>query len=704
MGIQPNRRQKEDMAGRFINMRNLKFTLHELMESYKTSTCDPFEGRSKKSIDLVLDAALEFSKKALHPIFETMDRNPPELKNGTVAVNPEVRNIMQTLGKDGWIAAPFPEKWGGEEMPATLFHAVYFIFAAANYSGSVYSGLTTGAAKLILTYGSEHLKNTFLPPMLDGKWQGTMALTEPEAGSSLGDLITSAKPLKQYQNELNQDDQLFLISGEKIFISAGDHDGVDNIVHLLLARIEGAPTGVKGISLFVVPKFRIEKDDSGKDKLVINDVTVTQTFHKLGYRGAPITGLSFGDKGDCRGWLVGEPNKGLSYMFQMMNGARLEVGMGATSIAAAAYEAALDYTKQRKQGRRISDGKKNSDNKGDLDKSGKPVQQNEPIPIIEHLDVKRMLLFQRAVWEGSLSLILQCSIYEDIAKCLSKTLSKTEISSPNQTQDKSDCNISEQDSQNKREEKEKYHLLLELLTPIAKTFPSEMGILATSQSIQCFGGYGYCEDFPVEQHFRDMRIHAIHEGTTGIQAMDLLGRKVVMQDGKALKLFCREVQETIEKVSVYNDSVLKHYDLSGKESNVALKEQVSNCKNLVLMADELNQSLKILVETTQSLGAMAFSKGAEAYLGNATLYLEMFGYVVIAWQWLSQALIANNKLINVEKGIIPNKSDKLFYEGKILVARYYFCHELPKIKYLQYTLTNSVPISMSVTTEHFTIL
>lgn len=661
------------MAGRFINMRNLKFTLHELMESHKTSTCDPFGGRSKKSIDLVLDAALEFSKKALYPIFETMDRNPPELKNGTVAVNPEVRNIMQTLGKDGWIAAPFPEKWGGEEMPATLLHAVYFIFAAANYSGSVYSGLTTGAAKLILTYGSEYLKNTFLPPMLDGKWQGTMALTEPEAGSSLGDLITSAKPMI--------DRELFLISGEKIFISAGDHNGVDNIVHLLLARIDGAPAGVKGISLFVVPKFRVENDDSGKDKLVNNDVTVTQTFHKLGYRGAPITALSFGDKGDCRGWLVGEPNKGLSYMFQMMNGARLEVGMGATSIAAAAYESALDYTKQRKQGRRISDGKKNSDNKGDLDKNGKPIKQNEPVPIIEHLDVKRMLLFQRAVWEGSLSLILQCSIYEDIAK----SLSKNEMDSSKQTEDKSNFNI--------MEEKEKYHLLLELLTPVAKTFPSEMGILATSQSIQCFGGYGYCEDFPVEQHFRDMRIHAIHEGTTGIQAMDLLGRKVVMQDGKALKLFCSEVQKTIEKTLSYKNS------------------------DLALMADELNQSLKILIETTQSLGAMAFSKGAEAYLGNATLYLEMFGYVVIAWQWLSQSLIAMQKLLgslnssgdqasasnNTKRSDIANKSDRLFYEGKILVCKYFFYHELPKIKTLAYTLTNSAPISMSVSTEHFTI-
>lgn len=676
------------MAGRFINMRNLKFTLHELMEAHKNSTCDPFEGRSKKSIDLVLDAALEFSKKALHPIFETMDRNPPELKNGTVAVNPDVRNIMQTLGRDGWIAAPFPEDWGGEEMPATLLHAVYFIFGAANYSGSVYSGLTTGAAKLILTYGSDYLKKTFIPHMLDGKWQGTMALTEPEAGSSLGDLITSASPIKQKLNnsleekqnsssehhvyeDQDSDGRIFLVSGEKIFISAGDHDGVDNVVHLLLARIDGAPAGVKGISLFVVPKFRPETAGSGKNRMVSNDVTVTQTFHKLGYRGAPITALSFGDKGDCRGWLVGEPNKGLAYMFQMMNGARLEVGIGATAIAAAAYEAALDYTKTRKQGRSLSGGRRISDSKSG--KSVLPLSENQPVPVIEHPDVKRMLLFQRAVWEGSLALILQCSIYDDMIHAISNTKDADGSNALN-------------------EDKEKYQLLLELLTPVAKTFPSEMGILSTSQSIQCFGGYGYCEDFPVEQHFRDMRIHAIHEGTTGIQGMDLLGRKVVMQDGKALKLFCCEVEKTINKALAYRDTASINDSLS--------KEYLLNCKYLASMADEIGEALKTVTDTTMTLGKMAFEKGAEPFLANATLYLEMFGYVVIGWQWLSQALTAMQKL-SVNSTTI-NRSDRLFYEGKIFVCRYFFCHELPKIKPLAYTLTREIPVTISMNTEHFT--
>ncbi len=654
------------MSGRFINMKNLKFTLHELMEAHKSSPCDPFGGRNRKSIDLVLDAALEFSKKALYPIFETMDRNPPELKNGTVAVNPEVRNIMRTLGRDGWIAASFPEKWGGEEMPASILHAVYFIFSSANYSGSVYSGLTTGAAKLILTYGSDYLKKTFLPSMLDGKWQGTMALTEPEAGSSLGDLVTLARPIEQ--DERSTDDtsgKIFLISGEKIFISAGDHDGVDNVVHLLLARIEGSPAGVKGISLFVVPKFRVERDASGSDKMVSNDVTVTQTFHKLGYRGAPITALSFGDKGDCWGWLVGEANKGLGYMFQMMNGARLEVGMGATAIAAAAYEAALDYTKTRRQGRSLSGDKQNK-------------RKDQPVPIIEHPDVKRMLLFQKSVWEGSLSLILQCSIYEDMLHAISDASTK-------------DSDTPKDNSFDAAQERERYHLLLELLTPIAKTFPSEMGILSTSQALQCFGGYGYCEDFPVEQHFRDMRIHAIHEGTTGIQGMDLLGRKVVMKDGKALKFFCQEVEKVVEQALAYKD--------------------------LNSMAGEMRQALKTVTDTTQTLGMMAFEKGAEAFLANATLYLEMFGYVVIGWQWLAQALTAVKKLSdnpdssifntesssgNAKKSDSVNKSDRLFYEGKIMVCNYFFYHELPKIKHLSYTLTREMPVAISMNTEHFT--
>lgn len=234
------------MADKFMSMRNLKFTLHDVVGSAPLPHATGGNGHTRKSMDMVLDAAFDFAKKALHPIFEEMDRNPPELKDGTVAVHKDVRRIMTTLGKDGWISAVFPEEWGGENMPASLLHAVNFIFASANYSGSVYSGLTMGAATLILTFGSDELKQAFLPPMLEGTWQGTMALTEPEAGTSLGDIATSATPV---------DDGTYRISGEKIFISAGDHDGVDNVVHLMLARIDGAPAGVKGISLLLFPNF-----------------------------------------------------------------------------------------------------------------------------------------------------------------------------------------------------------------------------------------------------------------------------------------------------------------------------------------------------------------------------------------------------------------------------------------------------------------
>ncbi|MGM0419104.1 MAG: acyl-CoA dehydrogenase [Thermodesulfobacteriota bacterium] len=599
------------MAAKFMSMRNLKFTLYDVagIENLKNRAKG---GYDEKSVNMILSAASDFAEKELHPLFEEMDRNSPELENQSVKVHPGVKRILEILGNDGWIAAPFSEKWGGENMPSSILHALSFIFCSANYSASVYSGLTTGAAKLIDSFGSEELKDKFIPPMLDGKWQGTMALTEPEAGTSLGDLSTAAYPMENGE---------YKIKGEKIFISAGDHDCVENIVHLMLARVDGAPEGVKGISLFAVPKFRINKDNEFEK----NDVNVTQVFHKMGYRGAPITGLSMGEKDDCRGWLIGEENKGLKYMFQMMNGARLEVGTGAAAIAGAAFHAALDYSKGRKQGRKVSAGK-----------------SKEQIPIIEHDDVKRMLLFQRVVSEGGLCLILQCGKYEDMIEEASD------------------------------EDKENYHLLLELLTPVAKSYSAEMGIQSTSLSIQCFGGYGYCEDFPVEQHFRDMRIHSIHEGTTGIQGMDLLGRKVVMKNGKALTLFSEEVSKTSEAA---RKSGLEKY------------------------ADELENQLKTIVSTTQFLGETAMTEGAEAFLENSTLYLEMFGHFACAWQWLKMGVTALEKL---NSGSVK-KNDKMFYEGKLSVLKYCFSHELPKAGFLAQVITNRENAVLNTSTENFTL-
>ncbi|WDP89986.1 MAG: acyl-CoA dehydrogenase [Desulfobacter sp.] len=606
------------MADKFMSMQNLKFTLDSRQSRHRDRAGDIFKGHPSKTMDMVFKAALDIGNKIMRPMFEEMDRMSPALEKGRVLVHPGVRPMLETLGRDGWISAPFPEKWEGENMPASLLHCINFIFASANYSAAVYHGLTMGAAKLLHSFGSAELQERFIPPMLEGRWQGTMALTEPEAGSSLGDIVTTA---------VLREDGTYHISGEKIFISAGDHDGVDNVVHLMLARMEGAKPGVKGISLFAVPKLR----PAGDGSLIPNDVTVTQVFHKLGYRGAPITGLRMGEKNDCTGWLVGEPHQGLSYMFQMMNGARLEVGMGATAIASAAYHAALEYSRTRCQGRPLTAPK-----------------GSEPVPIIRHPDVKRMLLLQRAVVEGSLSLILHCGMYEDI-----------HLQNPQAR----DC-----------------HLLLELLTPVAKTYPSEMGILSTSAAIQCFGGYGYCEDFPVEQHFRDMRIHPIHEGTTGIQAMDLLGRKLVMENGRALQLLKEEISDAIDGA--------RGADLPEAGADFSL----------AAMADELETALARVEKTAMALGGIAMEKGPEPFLADATPFLEMFGITVIAWQWLTMATAAAGALATGK----PGKKEKRFLEGKLATARYFYTYELTKIISIAVTLEKSTQMACTLADDLFT--
>jgi butyryl-CoA dehydrogenase len=489
--------------------------------------------------------------------------------------------------------------------------ACRFIFSAANYSAMVYPILTDGAAHLIEVFGSDALKETYIPKMFSGEWQGTMALTEPQAGSSVGDIMTVAEPTDQGYH---------MIRGQKIFISASDHDAVENVVHLMLARIKGAPAGVKGISLFAVPKLR----PSRSGELVFNDVNIAGLYHKLGYKGSPITQMSMGENNDCRGWLVGEPNKGLACMFQMMNEQRIDVGLGAAGIASSAYYTALDYCKERPQGRRLSD----------KDPS-KPQ-----VPIIEHADVKRMLLFQRAIVEGALSLLFQCAMYADMEIVLTG------------------------------EEKEKYSLLLDLLTPVAKSYPSEMCILSVSQALQCLGGYGYCDEFPVEQHYRDVRIHPIHEGTTGIQGQDLLGRKVRIQDGRAFELFLEQVQETTKDANAIPE--LKPY------------------------AEALENAIASLKEVTAHLLDVAVKQGPEIFLADATVYLEFFGIISVAWQWLLQG-------ITIQKGLesSPSESEADFLQGKLYTMRFFFAYELPKTGALAETLLDVDGLTVEMKTNHF---
>jgi len=599
------------LGEKFVSIRNLKFLLYEVFGVETLTQHAYYRQYDRRTFDMVLSAAMDLAEGLLRPHFQEMDRNPPELMGDAVRVHPSVRAAMEEFGKGGWIAATVPEELGGEQLPYLIADSCQYIFAAANYSTSVYGLLCTGAAHLIESFGSKELFNQFVPKMYAGEWQGTMALTEAEAGSSLSDIATTA---------VSADGDYYKIQGQKVFISAGDHDAVENVVHLMLAKIPGGPPGVKGISLFVVPQKRIAEDG----RLVSNDVITAGIFHKLGYRGCPIVHLSIGDHDDCRGYLVGEPHKGLNYMFQMMNETRIAVGMGAAAVATAAFYASLDYAKQRKQGRRPSEKD--------------PTRPQ--IPIIEHADVKRMLLFQRAVVEGSLALVMQCSKYVDLQKT---------------------CGT---------EEKERYGLLLEILTPVAKTYPSEMGILSISQGLQCFGGSGYCDDYPLEQYYRDARIHPIHEGTTGIHGMDLLGRKVVMLKGKAFAFYQQEVRSTIEQA----------------------KKQVA----LAPYERQLSQALEKLTGVTSRLLGIAEEQGAAVFLADATLYLEFFGIVSIAWQWLLQAIAIHNAL---EKKLLEAENN--FYQGKLYTFRYFFSYELPKIEGLVERLMNSDGLTVTMRDEWF---
>ncbi|MFK7905540.1 MAG: acyl-CoA dehydrogenase family protein, partial [Chitinophagales bacterium] len=489
------------MANQYIDLNTLRFQLYDVHQVEKLLSYERFQDHDRQSMDIFLDAVKDFSDKEAFPYFREMDEKPVVYKDGKVMVHPQIETIMKKCGEMGLIGADFDYDEGGVQLPGTVSNAAYFILDAANNNISGYPGLTLGAAKLILSYGSDSLKEKYVPNMLSGKWGGTMCLTEPQAGSSLSDITTSASP---------NEDGSYKIKGQKIFISGGDNQFTENFVHLVLARIEGAPAGTKGISLFVVPKKRLLEDNS----LESNDVLTAGDFQKLGQRGYATVHLVFGENDNCNGWLIGEAHKGLKCMFQMMNGARISVGRHGAGIATAAYHASLQYAQERPQGRPLSNGGK------------KDLTQGQTL-IIKHPDVRRMLMLQKAVSEACLSIVLQSSIYHDL-----ETVSEGA-------------------------DKAHYNLLLEMLTPITKTYPSEMGRVSVNNGVQVLGGYGFCSEFVLQQYYRDIRIMAIYEGTTGIQSLDLLGRKVVGQNGKGLKVFSKEIQATIEAASNFDD--LKPY-------------------------------------------------------------------------------------------------------------------------------------------------
>lgn len=602
------------MAERFANRRDIKFLLEEVFDIESLTKYEYYQDHSLDTFNMIIDTAWKIGTDLCYPALQDMDKNPPRYEDGQAKVHPAVRAFLDEIGAGGWINADWDYESGGQQLPNIVKFVFGFLFMGANYSIGAYQLLTAGAANILNTFASESLKNKYLDKLCAAEWQGTMALTEPDVGSSLGDLASSAEATEQ---------GYYLIKGKKIFISAADTSACENTVHMLLARIKGAPKGVKGISLFVVPKFRLEDDG----QLVYNDISCDGIEHKLGYKGSPIGQLTMGENNDCRGYLIGEPGRGLGYMFHMMNEERINVGIGAVGKATAAYYASLEYASQRLQGR--SPAEKNPDS---------PM-----IPIIEHADIKRMLLMQKSIVEGGLSICLQVAKYQDMAKV----------------------------SQNK-EEKEKYDLLVELLVPIVKTFPSEAGILSTSAAIQCLGGYGFCQDFPVEQHFRDIRIDTIHEGTTCVQGQDLLGKKISMKNGKALNLFIEEVSKTLQKAQDFD--------------------------NLKPLADQLSEALNELDGVTKYLQGLAAQGETEVFLADAVLYLEMFGLIAVSWQWLVQAITAL-KALNNQAGML--ESDQLFYQGKMFTCRYFFSYELNKIYGIKLRLMSNDPITVQMDSRFF---
>ncbi|NNJ87806.1 MAG: acyl-CoA dehydrogenase [Eudoraea sp.] len=602
------------MNKQYIDMDTVKYLLFDVHNLQTVLQQDRYSDYDKESIDMMLNAVKDFADKEMFPYFREMDEDPAHYKDGKIVVHPQVTKYMKAGGEMGFISGPFSIDSGGMQMPAMAVNASAYIQEAANNQLPGYIGLTIGAAELITHFGDQKLIEAYVPKMLSGAWGGTMCLTEPQAGSSLSDIVTSATP----------DGDNYKIHGQKIFISAGDYEGAENIVHLVLARIKGAPAGTKGISLFVVPKNR----PTSEGGLRSNDVTTVADFQKMGQKGYCTTHLFFGDKEDCTGWLVGEAHQGLKYMFLMMNGARIGVGRGAAAIATAAYHASLNYANERPQGRKLTS-------------TGKKDVEQEQTLIINHPDVRRMLMLQKTISEASLSLIFLAAKYQDLSMSLSDP-----------------------------KEREKYTLLLEILTPIVKTYPSEMGKMAVDLGVQVLGGYGFCSDYILQQYLRDIRIFSIYEGTTGIQSQDLLGRKITMDKGRAFELLSKEIANSIE--------------------------QAMSHESLVPYAKLLSEKAGLAQKVVQSLMGYAMKGDYERFLSDATVFMEFFGNITVAWLWLDMAKSSQDALVNGDGNFTAD-----FYKAKIHAMKFYFKYELSKTTSLAEVLTNNEVLTVKTDTKIF---
>lgn len=578
------------MAQFIADRRDIDFVLHEQLQVEKLSKHERFAEFNKKTVNMIVSEARNLAVKEILPTQLLGDQEGCKFENGKVTVPKSFHRAYEIIKEGEWVAMSESLEWGGQGMPTVVSLAASDYLVGANYAFMMYPGLTQGAGKLIAAFGTDKQKELFLKKMYTGEWTGTMLLTEPEAGSDVGALTTSA---------VKNPDGTYLITGSKIFISSGEHDLAENIIHPVLARIEGAPAGTKGISLFLVPKIWVNDDGSPGE---FNDVVCTGIEEKMGIHGNATCSISLGGKGKCKGTLLGEENKGMRAMFLMMNEARLLVGLQGFTCASTAYMYAVNYARRRLQGKHLL----------------KMRDASAPsVPIIQHPDVRRQLITMKAYVEGMRSLIYYVGMCEDNVKVAKSA-----------------------------EEKEKYQGIIDVLTPIAKGYVTDRAFEVCNHGLQVYGGYGYIKDYPLEQLVRDCRLTMIYEGTNGIQAMDLLGRKLGLNKGKPVMDLLGEMQ-----------------------ASIAVAREIEGLKEF---ADLVQEAVDKLGEVGLHMGASAMSPDVMKAFAFAYPFMEVTGDVVMAWMLLWRATVAAQKL---EKG--ARKKDVAFYEGQLKSTEFFVHSILP---------------------------
>ena len=591
----------------FVRDREIEFLLYEFLNTAALQARPRYAEQDRTIYDEILRSARAVSERYLLPFYQKGDENEVQMVDGAVLSTPEVAPAWRAICEGGFMDMSADAEMGGLQVPEVVTRAAQIYFQSANTSFAVYPFLTQGVINLIRSFGTEAQQELWIPQLARGTSIGTMALTEPAQGSALADITTRAEP---------QNDGTWRIFGQKIFISAGDSDVSDNVVHMVLAKTAGAGAGANGISLFLTPKWL--PDGNGRPA-TRNDVHLAGVLHKMGQRSSPTTALSFGEKEGAVGWLVGEEGKGLAAMFQMMNEARIGVGIISAALAYRGFLYSLDYAGERPQGRLPSN------------KNPKSRQ----VMLTEHADVRRMLLMQKCYSEGALALCLfAASLFED------------------------------QHTHPDIGERKRAGLLLDLLTPIVKSWSAKYGCASNEQAIQILGGAGFTREYIVEQLYRDQRINPIHEGAEAIHGLDILGRKVRVSGGAALDIFATQVTSTIDSAERAG------HDLPG-------------------LARYVKERLERLINVTQGLLDHQ-AVDIDASLSNATIYLDVFGRVCIAWLWLKQAVVAHETKAATHE-------DALYYEGKVAAARYYIEWELPQADHQLDLLEtpNLIPLRMN---------